>query len=237
MTSISWPPPYSIKKHPRARHVKLITTQRHGLQIITPSRFNQKNIPVILEENRAWIEKKLLQLWQEAQEKQTTALPVEIEFKAIKQTWRVCYLKTSSPNVRLMTRPLNEVVLFGDTENLDVCEKLLSQWVKKQADKHLSVLLKKVSDEIGLTFNKVSVRRQQSRWGSCSQDKNISLNYKLLFLPWHLVRHILVHELCHTVYLDHSERFWDLVASFDDQWEENNRAMRKGDSLIPLWVL
>jgi YgjP-like, metallopeptidase domain len=52
------------------------------------------------------------------------------------------------------------------------------------------------------------VKSQRTRWASCSAKKNLSLNTKLLFLSPDLVRYVLIHELCHTVYMDHSKEFW-----------------------------
>jgi len=62
------------------------------------------------------------------------------------------------------------------------------------------------------SFNKIAVRRQKTRWGSCSSKKNLNYNYKILFLPLHLADYIIVHELCHLKEFNHGKKFWDLVA-------------------------
>lgn len=61
-------------------------------------------------------------------------------------------------------------------------------------------------------YNKISIRDQRTRWGSCSSKGNINFNYKIALLPPHLADYIIVHELCHIGEMNHSERFWDLVA-------------------------
>ena len=60
----------------------------------------------------------------------------------------------------------------------------------------------------GFTFNKVTIRNQKTRWGSCSRNNNISLNVKLVLLPEDLVDYVILHELVHTRIPNHSDGFW-----------------------------
>lgn len=61
-------------------------------------------------------------------------------------------------------------------------------------------------------FKRISVKNQRTKWGSCSSKKNLNFNYKLIFLPSALSDYVIVHELCHLAELNHSARFWALVA-------------------------
>jgi predicted metal-dependent hydrolase len=228
-----WPPQYTIKKHPLTRRVKLKASQQKGLELIVPMRFNIKHIPSILLENKAWIQKQLAALQIQPSEKE---LPDSIILTALNQTWKVFYIE-SSEKLKIIARPHQEIVLLGNINNRENCKKLLIAWVKAYAKIHLTEKLKNISEQIKLPYKKVTVRDQQTRWGSCTIGKHISLNYKLLFLPSHLATHILIHELCHTVYLDHSEKFWQLVEKFDSDFATHRRLMRKGEQFVPTWIL
>ncbi len=76
----------------------------------------------------------------------------------------------------------------------------------------------------GFTYNRVAIRDQRSRWGSCSQRRNLNFNYRLLFLPSHLVDYVIVHELCHLKEFNHGASFWALVA---ERCPEHQRARRE----------
>jgi predicted metal-dependent hydrolase len=238
MTSdiIAWPPAYIIKKHPRARYVKLKTSIKHGLELVVPKRFNQKEIPAILEINKAWIIKQLTKIRAEAEIYKNTALPDEIVFAASNQRWKINYIETASKKLRLLTRPHAELVLFGNIKDKNLGKKLLVTWVKQQAKIFLTMRLQQLSEISGLGYSSISIRNQRSRWGSCTVQKAINLNYKLIFLPSELNDHIILHELCHTVHMNHSASFWRLVAKFDPDWKNHSKETRKADKFMPPWL-
>lgn len=230
-----WPPDYQIKRHPRCKHVKLKASHKHGLEFIVPPKFNIKHIPSLLIENRVWIEKHLFNIAAQQQQMDSEILPTTIHLRAIHQTWNIFYIESQTA-LKIITRPHQELVITGDIQNKTECKKLLIKWLKHLAKIHLPMHLDKISQQINLFYKKISIRDQQTRWGSCTKDKNISLNYKIIFLPEHLASHILIHELCHTIHLNHSNKFWNLVATFDVNWQDNRNAVRKLNDYVPLWT-
>ena len=84
--------------------------------------------------------------------------------------------------------------------------------LKKQALTLASARCTHFANHYGFTYNKISVRAQKSRWGSCSRAGNLSFNYKIATLPTHIADYIIIHELCHLAEMNHSSRFWALVA-------------------------
>jgi predicted metal-dependent hydrolase len=79
---------------------------------------------------------------------------------------------------------------------------------RAEARKKLVDRLDRLSGLHGFSYNKVSIRNQKTRWGSCSAKNNISLNMKLLRLPEELIDYVIIHELVHTKIKNHSEEFW-----------------------------
>lgn len=77
------------------------------------------------------------------------------------------------------------------------------------------------------SYNRVAIKTHKGRWGSCSRLKNLNFNYKIIFLPEHLVDYIVIHELCHLGELNHSSKFWRLVGQVIPDYQERRRQLKK----------
>ena len=99
----------------------------------------------------------------------------------------------------------------------DFTDENLQDWLRKVIEESLnakSILpprLERLSKQCGLSYTSVKINSSQGRWGSCSGRKDINLSYYLVLLPSHLIDYVLLHELCHTREMNHSERFWALL--------------------------
>lgn len=78
----------------------------------------------------------------------------------------------------------------------------------------------------GFPFNRISIRNQKTRWGSCSKKRNLNFNYRIAILPQRLSDYIIVHELCHLAELNHSLAFWNLVAKTFPDHKNIRRELR-----------
>lgn len=87
---------------------------------------------------------------------------------------------------------------------------ILAAW-RMEAGKYLPGILQGLAMKYNFTYNKVTVRNNKTRWGSCSRDNNINLNIHLIRLPAHLCEYVVLHELCHTLHKHHQKAFWQLL--------------------------
>lgn len=232
-------PDYKIRESLKAKHVSLRMSVQGGLEVIIPKGFDQSRIPEILQNKQSWIEKTIGRLEEQRQRlalEVSHKLPDELAIRAIDQIWHVNYRSTNTARVTLTEKKESWLILNGCTQNEEACKFLLQRWLTHKAYQCLVPWLLSVSQELQLPFSKASVRGQKTLWASCSYQKNISLNYKLLFLPPHLVRYVLVHELCHTVHLNHSSQFWALVLEKESGYEVLDQELRKCSQYVPGWL-
>ncbi len=78
----------------------------------------------------------------------------------------------------------------------------------------------------GIKVNKINIKNQKTRWGSCSRQGNLNFNFKILFLPENLQDYIIVHELCHLQEFNHSKNFWRLVAKTIPHWRQAKKELK-----------
>jgi predicted metal-dependent hydrolase len=104
--------------------------------------------------------------------------------------------------------------------------------LRARALKELPPALMSLAEQHGIAVSRVSIRNQRSRWGSCSARGSITLNWRLILLPGFVREYVMLHELMHRRELNHSRRFWKLVASVCPRYQEARRWLLKDGQLL-----
>lgn len=227
-------PAYSIRVSNRARRLHLRVVPPDRVEVVVPKGMALKHVPAFVAEHQDWLRDTLARLGRDTP---AAVLPSEITLAATGETWRVEYLAGHHGRISAQKKreDINLIQVAAATDARRYA--LLQQWLTQRAKAVLPPWLSQVSREIGLSYTEVSIRAQQTRWGSCSSRKHISLNRALLFMPPDVVRYLLIHELCHTVHLNHSQRYWKLVETFAPQRRRHEAVLDKGLTAIPRWAL
>ena len=112
--------------------------------------------------------------------------------------------------------------------------------LKMQAEEVFPARAAFYAGKMGISYGRITIRRQKTRWGSCSQSGNLNFNCLLMLAPPGVVDYVVVHELCHRIEMNHSPRFWELVGEVYpdyDRWkrwlkENGGRLMRMKEKKI-----
>ena len=125
--------------------------------------------------------------------------------------------KTESGRLRGIVRQDEVAILVPINSNIEnettqkFIAKVIVEVCRNDAKKYLPRRVATLANMHSLKYNKVYIKNLKSKWGSCSSMLNINLSLHLMRLPTHLIDYIILHELAHTVELNHSDRFWDFL--------------------------
>ena len=120
----------------------------------------------------------------------------------IEEARRFVESKSNWIEKHLAKRPAQDVAKYTPKE---------IEQLREQARKHVTDRVKYYAPVIGATYNKIAIRTQHTRWGSCSSKGNLNFNCLLALVPPDVLDYVVVHELCHRKELNHSARFWNEV--------------------------
>jgi predicted metal-dependent hydrolase len=219
--------------------VRLTVTARDGLVVVVPARWTGDPAAIVASKH-AWATRALASVSERRELLAAGAealLPHEIELRAPARTLAVEYRHRGAGVAATARRHGDELVVTGDIDDADACLRALRRWLAREAKLWLPPRCEALAARCALLPSAVRVSAARTRWGSCSSRGTVSLNRTLLFLPPHLVDALVLHELAHLRVMDHSPRFWSLLASLDPDALDHRRQMRDAaERFVPLWA-
>ncbi len=130
-----------------------------------------------------------------------------------------------------MDRILMWVPYEADYEYKREC---LEKWYRKEALCLISEKAEEFAESLSVCFENIRIKDQKSRWGSCSSKGNLNFNWRIIMAPEPVCDYVIIHELCHLVFMDHSVNFWNLVESICPQYRQYKKWLKEnGKKLYP----
>lgn len=232
-------PDYTVRRSARARRIRLTVCPRDGLVVTLPQHVATREAARAVAHRREWAILHLAAT--EARRRALTAppealLPSVIELPAINATWVVEYRQSASGGAVRVRANGHSLHVTGNVADADACLQALRRWRDRAARLGLAALLEECSSATGIGYERVSVRRQKTRWGSCSSAGTISLNRNLVFLPEVLARYVVMHELAHVRERGHGPGFWAHLQQLVPDARALRVRMRQAGDMVPAWA-
>ena len=237
-------PAYSVRESRRATRISLRVLPPEGrVEVVIPQGYDTAIAPLMVEQHRQWIaqqQQKMVATAAAKRESRPPQLPNSIYFAATDARLDLHYheVDTNPPSIQLTYNAKKDrLFVIGSVSNHALVVQGLQDYLKAYGKNQLPIWLSRLATQHETnTPNRVTVRLQQSRWGSCSSKGNISLNAKLLLLPPHLVEHVILHELAHLRIPNHSQSFWNYLATMNPEWKQHRAQLRQLEPELPFWV-
>ncbi len=226
---------FVVRVSPRARHMSIRVTPHRGVEVVVPRRARPGDVHAFVASHRAWIDKTRRELADTVPPPDTSP-PAAIALRALDTEYQVRYQPVDPRGRRAGVRTDGSILTVSGAGSDARANALLRHWLKSVARGWLPRTLAKVAESTGLSYERVQVRAQRTRWGSCSSRGTISLNCCLMFLEADEARYLMTHELCHTRHMNHSKAFWRLVASHEPRYRAYEARLDQAWRVIPGWA-
>jgi predicted metal-dependent hydrolase len=219
-----------VRTSRRARRLSVRVYPGGRVEIVAPPGASAAVVQRFIGQHRQWIDARVQDF--AALPAAATDLPERIVLAGVGRQYTVEYQSTGRPSIAAS----GSVLRVRGSQERHAVAIVLRRWICELAFAELGARLQTVSSELQLPFKRLQIRRQRTRWGSCSASGTISLNACLLFIEPAVVRYLMVHELCHTQHMNHSARFWGLVAHHEPDFRRLDRVLLRGWQQVPWWM-
>ncbi|MFA6170139.1 MAG: SprT family zinc-dependent metalloprotease [Candidatus Margulisiibacteriota bacterium] len=214
---------YQLKRSRRRRSVGITVDPRRGVAVAAPFWVSQAQINEVLKDKQAWIEEKLALFAAQPAWQEKTFQEGEL-LLFLGREYQLRHDHALAKGVYLQAEQV--VVSPGPRKDPRSIKKLIRAWYYSAAGKILAERIAFYSSKLAVYPGKVAVKEHRRQWGSCSRKGNLNFNWKLVMAPLEIVDYVVVHELSHLHYLNHSKLFWAKVASIVPNYKERRKWLK-----------
>jgi predicted metal-dependent hydrolase len=214
------PPDYTVRRSDRARRIRVSVDPERGVQVTLPRRAALRDAAAAVAQLRPWIDRRL------ADVAAAQAL-VAARGDAIPFLGGELRLEAEPGRTRVHRR--GDVLLTPIDGGV-----ALERWLRRAAHEAIAPRAHAAAGALGATVRRISIRDQRTRWGSCSSTGALSFSWRLVLAPVEVLDYVVWHEACHLRVMDHSPRFWALVAEHCPGYDQPRRWLRRNGQTLRL---
>ncbi|MFO7850788.1 MAG: SprT family zinc-dependent metalloprotease [Spirochaetia bacterium] len=228
-----------VKRRSRQKYIRLRISGRGEVLVSAPKKTSRTEIRRAVDSKSTWISgclKRVLQGLEEADPLK------QVFYSGERYSVRIIYgnkdrfsVALSEEKKILTVKVPQNYAEAEETLYREAVEGAIARTLKRKASEKLRRTAAKISSELGLSFKRVYIRNQKTRWGSSSSLGNISLNWRLIMAPEEVQRYLIIHELAHQRQLNHSINFWEEVQRYCPDFRSHEAWLKQHRTLIALF--
>lgn len=221
-------------QQPNRKTYSLQFDYKGDLVVKTDIKYFGNKLDEILEKHKKWIKQNFKKVKEQVSVSRQNFLEEGYEYSILGEKYKLIYRVNNE----------NKFFIFAENNNLVISQpqkgKLTKSEIKKElisyfrivARKYLSERTEYFTEKANLKFRKIFIKNQKTKWGSCSSEKNLNYNWHLIFAPLDVIDYVVIHEISHLKYMNHSKTFWNLVEKFDPDYKVRMKWLRENEQMV-----
>lgn len=219
---------YQVIRRPRRRTASISVTPDNSVTVVVPESLSENQIVQLVNRKKGWIKGKILFNDHVRKYHKPKQYISGESFSYLGKNYRLKIIQGKPDGVKLtkgrFTVQVPENITKEEREYLILTQ--LSNWYREHALERLRIKSERFSEVIGVHPSSIGVKAYKSRWGSCTSTGDVNFNWKIIMAPHSIVDYVVVHELCHLKYHDHSKAYWKLVSKIMPDYRERKEWLR-----------
>ncbi|UCZ53466.1 M48 family metallopeptidase [Bacillus shivajii] len=230
---------YDLEYKADKRDISISVEWLNGVKVTAPQKIDESQLESVLYKKAPWI----LQKWNDCREIVDPPAPKEFvsgeKFSYLGRNYRLKVRKhdelKKSKLVFWQGKFLADIpASYSDEERIEELKQLFKTWYKQHGESKLKERLDMYAGKLNVAPTKFALKEQKMRWGTCTSDNVIYLNWRIVMAPVPIIDYLLVHELTHIKHPNHSRDFWNCLYSIFPDYEQRKEWLRKNGPTLTI---
>lgn len=211
---------YQIKRSSRSLSLRISINAKAKLIVSAPKFMPEFMIRKFVEAQKTWIEANLAKV-------QKNQITVKADELYIFDKKYQIVINDQADKMGIFVRGEKLLVNNLGKKSASKIKQQIENFLKKTAAKYIAARTSILAKKMDIAYQRISLRQQSSRWGSCSSRGNLNFNWRLVHYPSAIIDYVIIHELAHRLEMNHSKKFWAIVKKFDSEYLIHKGQLRK----------
>lgn len=218
---------YQVQRNSRSRNLRIRITAKAEVIVSAPPRINDTAILRFVTQHSDWINRNLAK--------------IKVRTSHIRPDELMVFGHTYKKVIHSLDDRTTRHPVFIQGEELHIqpvssaassAQRTFETFLKTTAQKYIIPRTKQLAELMGITYAAITLRDQKTRWGSCSSQGGLNFNWRLVQYPTAVIDYVIIHELAHRKEMNHSHRFWAIVAKYDPEYQAHRKWLQRYGSTL-----